>query len=315
MLLVKLAVVALMVFFIYQATQKAQGEFEKHAFSIRQIQWPWLGLASLSYVLGMLPMGANWHRILNALQQSVPFWETVKTHFISQLGKYVPGKACVPAIRFALLAPYKLNVPTTFVSMLAETLSMMSVGAVVGGAIVAALFRDQPLIALAAVGLALCAGIPIMPPVLRFVIRFFEHRKAKKTGEPPTNHSQDLTWSAMLPGWLGIIPGWLLLGLSMWATMKALNLPTTRTMTVEQYPLVTASYAISVVAGFMSMLPGGFLVREWFIQQMMAPTFGAMTGLLAAGLHRMVSLVSELVVSSILYLSHLRSSRTNGRAD
>lgn len=303
---VKLAVVAVMIFFIYRAIQKAQVEFEANNFSIWQIRWPWLLLASASYVLGMLPMGANWHRLLNALQQRVPLGPAVRTHFMSQLGKYVPGKACVPAIRFALLAPYRVNVPTTFVSMLAETLSMMSVGAVVGGVLVAILFRDQPLIALAAAGLALSAGIPIMPPVLRYVVRFFEQRKAKKTGEPPTNHAEDLTWSVMLPGWLGIIPGWLLLGLSMWATMKALNLPSTQSMTIGELPLVTASYAISVVAGFMSMLPGGFLVREWFIQQMIAPSFGAMTGLLAAGLHRMVSLVSELVVSSILYVLHSR---------
>jgi uncharacterized membrane protein YbhN (UPF0104 family) len=191
--------------------------------------------------------------------------------------------------------------------MLAETLSMMSVGAVVGGVLVAFLFRSQPLIALAAAGLALSAGVPIMPPVLRYVVRFFEQRKAKKTGEPPTNHAGDLTWSVMLPGWLGIIPGWLLLGLSMWATMKALNLPTTQAMTISELPLVTASYAISVVAGFMSMLPGGLLVREWFMQQMIAPSFGAMTGLLAAGLHRMVSLVSELIVSTILYVLHKRA--------
>ncbi len=80
---IKLAVVAVMVLFIYRAIQKAQGEFDANDFSLKQLRWPWLFLASGAYVLGMLPMGANWHRLLNALQQRVPLGAAVRTNWVN----------------------------------------------------------------------------------------------------------------------------------------------------------------------------------------------------------------------------------------
>ena len=150
-----------------------------------------------------------------------------------------------------------------------------------------------------------------MPPVLRVALRFLEKRKAKRntkdTGQPRINATKALSWAVVLPGWLGIIPGWFLLGLSMWATMKALNLPSTRDMSIVQLPWITASYAISVVAGFMSMLPGGVGVREWVMKELIEPKYGAAAALLSPVLHRMMSLVSELTVSGILYVSNRRT--------
>ena len=306
--LVKLIISCVVIVFIYRAIDKSRGEFEKANFSISQIKWSWLVLASGTYVLGMVPMGLNWHRLLVAMQQQVPRWEAVRTHLVSQLGKYVPGKACVPAIRLSMLAKYKLHAPTALVSMLAETLSMMSVGAVVGACIVAVIYRSRPDIVLVAVGLALAAGAPVIPPVLRFALRFLAKRRAKKTGESLTDVTRDLTWPVVVPGWLGIVPGWMLLGVSMFATMKALNLPETNNMTLAQLPWVTASYAISAVGGFMSMLPGGVFVREWLMKELIEPSYGSLVAVLAPVLHRMMSLVSELVISAILYLTRTRSS-------
>lgn len=311
MALLKIAVVILVCFFIARAVQRSRDEFAREHFTLSQIQWQWLLLASCCYVLGMLPMGLNWHRLLIAMQLPVSRWDAVRTHFISQLGKYVPGKACVPAIRFALLEKYNLPASTALISMAAETLTMMAVGAVLGAGIVAVLLRGQPEIGFVAAGLALAAGVPVAPPVLRFALRWLQRRKAKQTGQPiDDGATRGLTWKAVLPGWLGIIPGWLMLGLSMWATMKALNLPTTRSMSISELPWVLASYAISVIAGFASMVPGGVGVREWVMKELIEPKYGAVAALLAPVLHRMMSLVSELLISSMLYLTRQRRPPT-----
>lgn len=301
----------LVVYFVVKAIQKGQADIAAQDFDVWSIRWPWLILASISYLLGMIPMGLNWHRLLYAMQQHVPVWDGVRTHFISQLGKYVPGKACVPAIRFALLEKYSLDPPTAFVSMAAETLTMMSVGSVVGGVVVAFAFWSKPQIALLAATFAVVAGLPVIPPVLRFAVNLLQRRKARKTGLEPVDVSGTLTWSVLIPGWLGVVPGWLLLGVSMWSCMKALGLPETNAMTLADLPWVTASYAISVVAGFASMIPGGFGVRELVISELITPKYGATVGLLSAVVHRMTSLMSELVVSGILYISHLRWSSTS----
>ena len=303
MLVLKLVILCLVVTFMYRAVQKSRGDFESANFSISQIRWGWLIVAGATYLLGMVPMGLNWHRLLNAMHQKVPRWQAVRTHLISQLGKYVPGKACVPAIRLTLLERYQLHGPTAFVSMVAETLAMMSMGSVVGALIVAVIYRSRPDIVLIALGLAAVAGAPAIPPVLRFAVGFLEKRRAKKTGEPPSNIERELTWRILLPGWLGLIPGWFLLGISMWATMKALNLPSTRDLSLLELPWITASYSISVVAGFASLIPGGLAVREWFMKQFIEPSYGSVVALLAPALHRMVSLVSELIISVMLYFS------------
>lgn len=305
----KLLVMAVVIYFIYRAVGKAKSEFGNRNFDIANIRWDWLLVASICYICGMIPMGLNWHRLLNAMQQPVPMTDAVVTHFISQLGKYVPGKACVPAIRFALLSKFKLHAPTAFVSMGAETLAMMSVGAFLGAGIVAMSSTASGSVKLIAAGLALLAGIPVMPPVLRMIVTILEKRRAKKAGEEPAHVARNLTWRVVLIGWLGIVPGWILLGLSMFATMRALNVPETQDLSLRELPWITASYAISVVAGFASMLPGGFGVRELVIRELVAPEYGATTGLLAGVLHRMVSLMSELVVSGILYFSRRRPPR------
>lgn len=298
----------LVIFFIVRAVETGQAEFARAGFQISNIQWSWLLVAGIAYVLGMVPMGLNWHRLLDAMQQPVPRWVAVRAHFISQLGKYVPGKACVPAIRLALLSRYQVHRPTALLTMVAETLAMMSVGACIGASTIAVTYRSRPDIALVAAGLALCSGAPVIPPVLRFALRIIGKRD-KDDGTPGTSGAErQLTWRVVTPGWLGIIPGWLLLGLSMWATMKALNLPTTRDLPLAHMPWITASYAISVVAGFASLLPGGVGIREWVMKELIDPEYGAAVGLLAPVLHRMVSLVSELIVSSMLYVVGLQRS-------
>lgn len=301
MLLLKLAIVALIVVFIVRAVQQGQAEFAKSNISLSTIRYPWLFVASAGYLLGMFPMSLNWHRMLVSMQQPVPLWTAVRAHYISQLGKYVPGKACVVAIRLSLLSRFKLHTPTTIVSMMAEVLAMMSVGSVVASVIVAIQFRGRPEIALVATGLALAAGLPIIPPILRFTIQQLERRRAKKKGVTESNVTGKLTWGIVIPGWLSIIPGWMFLGISMFAAMKAIDVEATRNMTLWDLPWITASYAISLVAGFMSMLPGGVLVREWVMKELIEPSYGPVVGLVAPVIHRMVILVSELVLCSILY--------------
>ena len=303
MALLKLAIVTLIIVFIVRAVRQGQAEFAAANISLSTIRYPWLLVASAGYLLGMLPMSLNWHRMLIAMQQPVPLLTAMRAHYISQLGKYVPGKACVVAIRLGLLSKFGLHTPTTIVSMMAEVLAMMSVGAVVASVIIAFQFRGRPEIALVATGLALSAGLPIIPPILRFTIQQLERRRAKKKGQSESNVTGRLTWGVVIPGWLGIIPGWIFLGVSMFAAMKSLDLESTRNMTLWDLPWITASYAISVVAGFMSMLPGGVFIREWVMKELIEPTYGPVAGLIAPVIHRMVILVSELVLCSILYLA------------
>jgi uncharacterized membrane protein YbhN (UPF0104 family) len=76
---------------------------------------------------------------------------------------------------------------------------------------------------------------------------------------------------------------------------------------IAQLPLHTAAVTLATVTGFVSFVPGGAVVREAVLTELMIPHLGGAVALLSAILLRLVWLVAELVISGILYAFHRRS--------
>ncbi len=94
--------------------------------------------------------------------------------------------------------------------------------------------------------------------------------------------------------------GWWVQGLSLWAVLRALG--AVGGSPLENWPLHTAVSAMSVVAGFLAFIPGGLGVREFVIIEIFTPVYGPANALVSAILLRLVSVVSDALVSIILYL-------------
>lgn len=67
----------------------------------------------------------------------------------------------------------------------------------------------------------------------------------------------------MLSGWIACTIGWFLYGLSLWAVLRAVPLGPPVGPLWELAPRLTASATLAVVAGFVSLLPGGMGVANW----------------------------------------------------
>lgn len=310
-LLLKITIAVLMVFFIAKAVQDSRAKLIASNFALQRLHFGWLATAGMAYLAGMFPMAWNWYRLLNAMGETTPRAATLRAHYLSQLGKYVPGKAVVVALRLGLLSRFGVRPLVLFASIVAETLAMMSVGSVLAACIVAVTYRHRMEIAIAASATAVCATIPILPPVLRFGIGILRDRRISKLSgqaseRPMPPLKETLTLSTIFPGWLSIFPGWVLLGFSLFATMKSLQLPSTVEMSLLDLPWIIASCAISIVAGFFSMLPGGLGVRELAMKEMIAPFYGDVVALLSPVFHRMVILTTELVLGAVLYFGFVR---------
>jgi uncharacterized membrane protein YbhN (UPF0104 family) len=104
--------------------------------------------------------------------------------------------------------------------------------------------------------------------------------------------------------------GWLVQGMALWATLRALS--ATSEGPLYELSLHTTAVSLGVVAGFLSQIPGGLAVREWVSGELMVPQYGAAIGMISAVVFRLVLLVSELVISTILYLGGWR--RTDKKA-
>jgi uncharacterized membrane protein YbhN (UPF0104 family) len=74
-------------------------------------------------------------------------------------------------------------------------------------------------------------------------------------------------------------------------------------LATETLPLLTACAALAVVAGFLSLVPAGAGVREYVIMTLLAAEYGAVAAVAAAILLRLVWMVSEVLVSVILYVA------------
>jgi uncharacterized membrane protein YbhN (UPF0104 family) len=259
----------------------------------------------------MLPMGLFWHVVLRALGQRPRLAETLRAFYIGHLGKYVPGKAMVVVLRAGLVRSDRVDTTVAAVSVFTETLTMMAVGAFLASVILPILFPGQQSLILLGVGLMICAGVPTLPPIFRQLVYFLRVRKLNpKIGEL----LKGLTFRVMAVGWVGNLFGWSLLGLSLWATLCAMpGFGPEQIDPIRFLPLVTATVCLAVVAGFLALIPGGVMVREYILMTLLAPTFGPVTAIVSAVLVRVAWLVSEAVLAGVLYVA-FRSPSANSDA-
>jgi uncharacterized membrane protein YbhN (UPF0104 family) len=96
------------------------------------------------------------------------------------------------------------------------------------------------------------------------------------------------------------IVGWFVLGMSLWAVLRALC--PADAAPLAALPHYTAAVALAMVAGFMSGLPGGIGVRDGILIAVLAAMVPEQTAIVASVLLRLDWLVSELLVSGMLYL-------------
>lgn len=297
-----LIVFALVVAGIGHTVRKSLDQFRAHSFSLAELDLKWLTLAGALYLVGSLPGWWFWHRVIEAMGQHPRKWDSLRAFYIGHLGKYVPGKAMVVILRAVLVRSPQVDTAIAGAAVFVETLTTMAVGAIVGGVLAILLYRDEPRLVLLAVLLLFGAGIPALPPVFRRVVLVLRIHKASPLIEPAL---AGLRFPLMSRGWATIAASWLLLGLSLWATLLAMpqrkpDAPLADV--VQMLPLMTTCTALAMVAGFVSMIPGGVGVRELVVMTLLAPVFGEATAVVSAILLRFVWLIAELVMSAILYL-------------
>ena len=293
----KLIIIALLVWFVRRTIVSAVEELNKHPVTI---EWKWLVLAGSLYLVGMVPSGIFWFRLLHALGQTPSFAATMRAFMIGHLGKYVPGKAMVIVLRAGLLKSQRVDTRVAAVSIFLETLTMMAVGAGLSAMILIVRYPHQRMLTLLAVGLMLAAGLPTLPPVFRRLVRLVRGRNP----DGDAVNLDAISFRMMLQGWLGIGLGWCLMGLSLWAVLRSIGVEDIHL--AEDFPLLVAGVALALVAGFLSLMPGGAFVRELILAELMVPRFGSATALVSAVLLRLVWLVAELLISGILYYAFNR---------
>ena len=210
-----------------------------------------------------------WHRVLRALGQASTGMIALRAFWIGHLGKYVPGKLLVVVLRSALVGSPRRHHGLIVLSVFVETLTYMSVGALLAAGILVIRFRGQWKLQLIAAGFVLLFTALMAPPVTRRLVAGMQGRRDRTATTAPLQ----LPARLLAEGWGASVVSWSLASASLWATLNALPGIVPVPFSFDVMLRLTAALTLAVVAGFASLLPGGLGVREWVLHQLMFPEF------------------------------------------
>ena len=296
-LVAKLAILAIVVVGVHGTFSAGLAELEKRSWTLSDVHAVWLLVAGVLYLVSLVPAGCYWHAMLRAAGQHPRLAHTLAAYFVGHLGKYVPGKAMVVVLRAGLIRGERVTTAVATVTIFFETLGSMAVGALVACLTLLIWFPAEWRLAAVAAGLACMTAAPTLPFVFRRLVGLFG---VKRFDPASAEAIARIPLSRILSGWLGLAAGWLVNGLSLWATVRAIGGASDRRFDVE-FAACVAAAALSTVAGFVALVPGGILVREAVVLRVLAPVVGDAPALVAAIVSRLVSVVAEAAISGILY--------------
>jgi hypothetical protein len=221
-------------------------------------------------------------------------WKSgVRAYFVSQFGKYVPGKVWVIGLRMVMLRGQKLHPAMVGTCATYEALVSMAAGGMLAALLLpwAGLGLDIAVGSWTWMALVAIGVFPIMLGVLnRLVVR-----QARKYRSPDARPLTSPSLILLARGLLQASAGWCLLGLSLWLTIQGLS-PNPAALSGADYIECLTATALSYVAGFvMFILPGGLGARELVLQQALARQLAGVAGGAAAPLAAVVALVLRLV--------------------
>ena len=296
----KIAVVGLVIWFVRRTIAGAWSQLDQYPWAFHP---GWIALAGGLYLLALLPAALFWYCSLRTLGQQPGVWEALRAYYVGHLGKYVPGKAMVVVIRTGLIRSHRVDTGVAAASVFLETLTWLAVGSFLAATYLAAKASHVDMVFWAALGLMAATGTPTVPPVFSRLARLAGVGRR----DPATVEKlHRLGYGTSLLGWLLMSIGWGLMGLAYWATFRAMGLPGIQGL--AELPRYTAAVALAVVAGFVAVVvPAGVGVREAALAAITIPYLKALTpkaelaAWTAAVVFRLVSVVSEVGISSILY--------------
>lgn len=284
-----------------------------------QFRFEYLLPAAIIYLVAYAIWGRYFVTLVRNQGATVSTATGMRSYFISQMGKYVPGKVLVIVIRIAMLG--NIGITRTAVGIAAMFESMVWVGS---GALVGVILLPESLWNGLRTALRERGGdLPefhrywlILPMVFapiglvglnRFVNRVNRWRKGADAHQFPRVKLHmvviGLIWDSL---------GWLVIGLSLMLTIHGL-MPNPQAITSDECLNLISIVSIAYVMGFVAFfMPAGVGVRDIALQLLLAILLKAQDPLAARGaidalaaivalVFRLLGTVAELIVAGLMY--------------
>lgn len=305
----KLAVMAAVVLAVLGTLKSGISELRLASI---QLDWRWCLAGGVAYLLGLLPMACFWRSTLRQLEQPCQWGLVIRAYYLGHLGKYVPGKAMVILLRAAAIRSAGGQTSAITISVFIETLTFMAVGGLLAGVLLACspeLTQARPWLLPLAVLLSAVSVGPTIPPVMNWLIVKFRVKQQAAETSPENQQASptpivvpQVTWRLLALGWGSAAATWCGLALSLGFFVFSVggDKGSDALALLSLFPSLLLAATLPVVAGFLSLLPGGLLVRDGLMTELLAPALGAGPALAVAVLSRVIWLAGELLICGIL---------------
>jgi glycosyltransferase 2 family protein len=236
------------------------------AKAVTQIDWRWSGLALLGFT-GVLLTGASvWYWLLRRMDRAGSPLALYGAYCFSQMGKYVPGKIVLLLMRIERAGHVGVSTRTIALSTVMENAaSIISSAGTAVVLLVPALTtgggRHRWLLLLASCSMTVLL-ISVHPAVFYRILDSVLRTLRRPAIEP----DQRVPMRALLAAVLAMTPCWFFGGFALWASARCL-VP----IAPGQFWSLMSAFAVSVLAGAVSFLPGGLGVRELVQGRLLLP--------------------------------------------
>ncbi len=234
-------------------------------------RWAYLGGAALCYLAAHGVFGTFFYQLLRRHDDSLRYTTAVRAYAISQVGKYVPGKAWVILLRVWLLRDTPMTRSTVAVCGTLETLTSMGAGAALG------------LACLPWAGFAVPAGFVVALAILFVAPLGMVLLGGRAASLAKRLTASKLAWpelpiALLVRGFAQGLIGWCLVALSLHLALVAL-LPDPATASQLDPRGELAASCLGYVAGFAALIvPGGVGARELVYQQLVGAQLAGLVG-------------------------------------
>ena len=273
---------------------------------LRDLHWQpgWLALSALLYLVFLGCSCWYWRRLLLHFGPAPTPLATTRAYFVSQLGKYIPGKAWALLMRGMMVRGPSLRLGLAIITTFYEVLTTMAAGAMLGAAafLIQPPFRTDlylPPVVTGILMLGVCA-VPLLPGVFNRIAARLAHRlQADEAGPLPK-----IDFITLLKGLAITACGWCLLGISVWAGLAAVS-PTPPPLDLSMWLRCLGAISLAYVGGFlMPILPGGIGVREFLLARLFGGSAAeAVLFAVAVLLMRLAWTAAEVALAGLLYFA------------
>ena len=262
--------------------------------------WGWIGAATVIVILTYFLLIETWRRILEASGERLPRTEASRIWFVSNLGKYVPGKVWSIAAMTVMAKDSQVSpVIAAGSSILTQ---LVTVAAGIGVVLIAgARAVDRPGLAIVAAA-AIAAALATVPAILPALGRAIGSLTGRSIVLP--HMSSKVVWLATA----GAVVSWITYGIAFQFFVRGI-LGSAAGATSSYIAVYAASYIIGFLALF---APGGAVVRESAMVTGMVRLglTGQADALVVALASRLWLTVTELLPGLVYFAARKRAPRS-----